>query len=62
MLLAAAPAWERLGSRWFKTFAGVVLIEAGKQIYAASPTGVVKRKRRAYVPVGQGSQRGVVKS
>ncbi|MCH9052424.1 MAG: methyltransferase domain-containing protein [Proteobacteria bacterium] len=62
MMLAAAPAWERLGSRWFKTFAGVVLIEASKQIYAASPALVVKRKRRAYLPIGQSSQRGMVKS
>ncbi|MCH8139779.1 MAG: methyltransferase domain-containing protein, partial [Proteobacteria bacterium] len=62
MMLAAAPAWERLGSRWFQTFAGVVLIEAGKQIYAASPARAGKRKRRAYLPIGQSSQRGMVKS
>src|ERR1700687_3087843 len=34
MILRSAPAWERVGTRWFPTFAGVVLIEATKQIYA----------------------------
>src|SRR6201984_112293 len=34
MIIRAAPAWERIGKRWFPTFAGVVLIEATKQIYA----------------------------
>jgi SAM-dependent methyltransferase len=47
-LLKTAPAWERVGSRWFSRFAGVVMIEAGKQLYgvaAAKP----KAKRRAAV-------------
>ena len=34
MVLRSARAWERLGVRWFQTFAGVVLVEATKQIYA----------------------------
>lgn len=34
MLLSAAPAWEEIGQRWFPTFAGVVVFEATKQIYA----------------------------
>lgn len=34
MVLSAAGAWERIGSRWFPSFSGVVLIEASKQIYA----------------------------
>lgn len=60
MMLSTAPAWERLGSRWFRTVAGVVIIEASKQIYAASPVRQRRRRRRpAYVPVGQGSPRGM---
>src|SRR3546814_9601338 len=34
-LLGAAPAWERVGSRWLPSFPGVILCEASKQIYAA---------------------------
>jgi hypothetical protein len=34
-----------MGSRWFPRFAGAVLMEAGKQIYAASAvTGPVRRR------------------
>jgi SAM-dependent methyltransferase len=47
MLIAAAPAWEKLGARWLPTFCGVVMIEAGKQIYAASAVQKASR-RRAY--------------
>jgi SAM-dependent methyltransferase len=42
-LLRSAPAWERIGVRFFPRFSGVVMIEAGKQVYAATP--VVERKR-----------------
>ncbi len=45
--LSSAGAWEQVGERWFPRFSGVVMIEAGKQIYA--PTSVravpVKAKR-----------------
>jgi SAM-dependent methyltransferase len=37
MLLASARAWEQLGRRWFQTFSGAIMIEAEKQIYAATP-------------------------
>lgn len=48
MTLAAAPAWERIGRSWFQTFAGVLLIEAQKEIYAA---GAVRAKaRRIFAP------------
>ncbi|WP_299395772.1 class I SAM-dependent methyltransferase [Pelagibius sp.] len=40
-LLRSAPAFERIGARFFPTFAGVVMIESGKQLYAGS----VKRVR-----------------
>ena len=45
-LLSTAPAWERLGDRWFSTFAGVNLVEATKQIYAASSPVVAEPSRR----------------
>jgi len=46
MVLASAGAWENVGSRWFQTFAGVHIVEAGKQIYAATPTGKRETARR----------------
>lgn len=53
MLLASAPAWEEAGSRWFETFAGVVMIEAAKQIYAATPIPHPGRRRPLLVPIPQ---------
>src|SRR5258706_15635185 len=37
MMLTAAPAWEQIGARWFQRFSGAIMIEAEKQIFAASP-------------------------
>jgi SAM-dependent methyltransferase len=48
-LLRSAPAWERIGHRWFPTFGGVVMIEAGKQLYAASLRPERRRLRRPVV-------------
>ncbi len=48
-LLRSAPAIERLGSRWFPGFAGVNLIEAGKQLYAAAPWRAAVRSRHGAV-------------
>ena len=48
-LLRSAPAWERIGSRWFPTFGGVVLVEAGKQLYASNLQVERKRFRRPIV-------------
>lgn len=50
MLLASAPAWENLGDRWFPRFAGVNMIEATKQIYAAAPATSRYERRPEYVP------------
>jgi SAM-dependent methyltransferase len=55
-LLRSAPAWEEIGERWFKAFAGVTMIEASKQIFA----GVARRtaqpvKRRLIVPLPGGA-------
>ncbi|MDE0780158.1 MAG: methyltransferase type 11, partial [Alphaproteobacteria bacterium] len=46
--LAAAPAWERLGERWFSPLGGVAIVEATKQIYGGELTGQ-KARRRAYL-------------
>jgi SAM-dependent methyltransferase len=59
MVLRSAPAWERLGKRWFPTFAGVVLVEAAKQIYAKPAATRVPRRRLVYAPATHGlSHRG----
>ncbi len=60
MLLTAAPAWEKVGHRWFRTFAGVVMIEASKQIYAATPVRAVRRRRPILLPLPQGAVRRIV--
>jgi SAM-dependent methyltransferase len=57
MLLRAAPAVEKIGRRWFETFAGVVIVEAAKEIYAASGLRAVEARRRSYVPIAHGLPR-----
>jgi SAM-dependent methyltransferase len=44
MLLRTAAAWEQLGHRWGHAFAGVLLMEADKQIYAISATPPRRRR------------------
>lgn len=55
-LLRTAPAWERMGHRWFPQVSGVNLLEVKKQIYAVRPLSARRRSRRALVlplpPVG----------
>ena len=52
VILRTALAWERVGLRWAKHFAGLLLMLAEKQIYAAPFETAATRKRvRAYVPV-----------
>jgi SAM-dependent methyltransferase len=52
LVLRTAMVWERIGLRWARTFAGVLLMAAEKQIYAAPAEPVLKRARvPAYVPV-----------
>ncbi|HML10304.1 MAG TPA: methyltransferase domain-containing protein [Stellaceae bacterium] len=54
MMLRSARAWERVGARFFPTFAGVVIVEATKQIYA-KPVAVRTPKRRlVYAPASAG--------
>jgi SAM-dependent methyltransferase len=59
MVLRSAPAWERIGKRWFPTFAGVVLIEAAKQIWVKPAAVHAPRRRLVYAPATHGlSHRG----
>jgi SAM-dependent methyltransferase len=57
MMLRSAPAWERIGKRWFPTFAGVVLIEATKQIYAKPAAARTPRHHLVYAPAAHGLSR-----
>ncbi|MGE0255308.1 MAG: class I SAM-dependent methyltransferase [Alphaproteobacteria bacterium] len=56
-VLSGAYAWERLGERWFQPLGGVLLVEAGKQIYAATTAGATARTRRRYLPAGVAARR-----
>ena len=61
LFLKSAPAVERLGDRVFQTFAGIVMVEATKQVYAATPGKTVRRRRFVVLPGGAAaSQRSVV--
>lgn len=53
MVLSSARAWETAGRNWFPAFAGVVMIEASKQIYAGSPVAAESKRGRAYLPLPQ---------
>jgi SAM-dependent methyltransferase len=54
LVLRTAMAWERIGLRWAKHFAGVLLMTAEKQIYAAPVEPVVKRRQApAYATVAR---------
>jgi hypothetical protein len=55
MAIAAAPAWEKLGSSWFQTFAGVVMIEAAKEIYAPGLARQKPVRRPMFAPVPGGA-------
>ncbi|CAK0773156.1 Methyltransferase type 11 [Azospirillaceae bacterium] len=41
--LSWAPAWEKVGARWFPAFSGVTMVEARKEIFS----GVSERSPRA---------------
>lgn len=45
LMLGSAPAWEQVGARWFQAFGGVVIVEAGKQLYAATAVPAKPRRR-----------------
>ena len=48
--LKTAPAWEKVGERWFAPLGGVSLVEASKQIYGGVPAGE-RVRARGYVTV-----------
>jgi SAM-dependent methyltransferase len=57
-LLRSAAAWERIGGSLFPTFAGVNLMEAGKQLYSVTPLGqTVRRSRTVVLPFPQAAHR-----
>jgi hypothetical protein len=41
-----APFLERLGSRWGLGLAGVLIVEAGKQVYAITPQSQPFRQKK----------------
>lgn len=53
-LLRSSAAWERMGTRWFPTFAGALLVEAGKQIYGAGRVFESGAKAGRYIPLPNG--------
>jgi SAM-dependent methyltransferase len=54
IMLRSAAAWERIGQRWFPRFAGVVMIEAAKQLYARPTPARSSRNRFVYAPARHG--------
>lgn len=50
MVLSSAMAWEKVGQRWFPGFAGVVVLEAAKQIYAGE-FNAARAPAKAYAPL-----------
>lgn len=52
LFLKSAAAVERIGSRLFQTFAGVLLVEATKQVYAVTPGKAVERRKFVVLPGG----------
>src|SRR5258707_4957695 len=54
VILRSASAWDRIGHRWFPTVAGVILVEASKQIYAKPTMVRVPRRRLVYTPAPHG--------
>lgn len=52
-----APVAERIGERFFARLGGVLIIEATKQIYAASPARPIAKRRLIVVPGAVGATR-----
>ena len=56
-LIRSANAWERIGGFLWPRFSGVILVEATKQIYAATPIpearrAPIRQRVRAIAPMG----------
>lgn len=59
LMLRSAGAFEKAGNRFFQAISGVLVIEASKQIYAATPVGAQRARRRKLVAIsgaGRGGQ------
>ena len=54
ILLRSAVAWERMGAIFWPAFSGVNIVEATKQVYAATPKGKAERVRGRLYPVPAG--------
>jgi SAM-dependent methyltransferase len=52
LLLRGAGAWERIGHRLVPGLAGLMLMEAEKDVFAAMPAEAVKSRRRVVVTEG----------
>jgi len=46
LLLAWAPAWDKVGARFLRFLAGAIVIEASKQVYAAHAVPARPQRRR----------------
>lgn len=55
VLLRSALAWERLGAILWPAFSGVLIVEATKQIYAATPESKAERVRGRLSTVPSGT-------
>lgn len=56
IVLQSARAFEQAGNRWFQAISGVLIIEAAKQLYAATPVQSKARARRRLVAIpGRGA-------
>ncbi|MEC9044995.1 MAG: hypothetical protein VX879_04745, partial [Pseudomonadota bacterium] len=51
VVLRSASGIEDLGSRWLKHLGGVLIVEAAKQIYAASQIKKARSKANRMIPV-----------
>lgn len=57
LVLATAPAWEKVGQRFFNAFGGLNIVEASKQLYAgtlvgaASPAAMVRARVATTGPI-----------
>lgn len=52
LVVKAAPMLERIGGTMFQALSGVLLVEATKQVYAATPAKPAARRRFVVLPGG----------
>jgi len=52
MIRSSSLAIENIGHRWFKGFAGVLMVEATKQLYGVNPEATASRSK-SYLPLPQ---------